>query len=64
MEDKGCVFKVKGVTGVGSPLETGDDGISLCQIIYDLAFSLITPLKSENNVYIHNRTKVRQILQT
>jgi hypothetical protein len=36
----------------------------LCQIIYDLAFSLITPLKSENNVYIHNRTKVRQILQT
>ena len=51
MQDEALVSVLYGVAGVGASLETCNDVVPLGKHVYDLAFSLVSPLEAEYYVY-------------
>ena len=51
MQDEALVSVLYGMAGVGTALETRNDVVPLGKHVYDLAFSLVSPLETEYYVY-------------
>jgi hypothetical protein len=42
------------MAGIGAALEPRDDVVLFGQVIHNLTFAFVAPLKAENNVYLHD----------